>query len=442
MGPCLRLVFRAMSRLTSCPDVVHLRLLFEKPAAAPDAESLRAHLGQCADCRAIVAGFRVVSVNAGTLADEPEVPAVREPSSLHTLQVFRKNNIAAGQAGGPMPADSVADVVTMDDSFALGARGHLAASSTAGNSAMAISTSDATMFVPVGKAAHDSLQVSDSAYLENSPPVSASSETCYAPLGQGPSTASGSDTAFPVTKYDFGDAALPRDPARGRDGSGLRHPRRAWPGGHGRGLQGPSSAAPATGRAQNGIGGGTRRAGWSGTVSCRSRSRRQTASSQYRADFRDRRIRRAARSFRSSMSKEAVSTSRSTRTRPVRGEPPSSWRRWRAPWRSLTSAGLSIATSNRRISSWPRSTVSRRCNGRGISIRRPCPMITGQEPLSPKSPILVWPNAPTTIPAKPKAAPSSAPPAIWRRNRRGERPGKLARPSTSMPSARSSTSFW
>ena len=66
------------------------------------------------------------------------------------------------------------------------------------------------MFVPVGKAARDSLQVSDSAYSENSPPVSASSETCYAPIGQDSGVASGSDSAFPPTKYDIPEAALPR----------------------------------------------------------------------------------------------------------------------------------------------------------------------------------------------------------------------------------------
>ena len=55
------------------------------------------------------------------------------------------------------------------------------------------------------------------------------------------------------------------------------------------------------------------------------------------------------------------------------GRPPSSWRRWRAPWMWPTSAASSIATSSRRIFSWPSSTASRPWSGTGNSIRLRCP---------------------------------------------------------------------
>jgi eukaryotic-like serine/threonine-protein kinase len=199
-----------MSRIIACPDVVHLRLFFEKPAAAPDADGLRAHLGQCANCRAIVAGFRAVDVNASTLADEAGVPAGRAPSPVDASQLFRKSNIGTGQGGGQTPTHTVADVVTMDDSFALGVRQRSVAGSLAGNSVAAISASDATLFEPVGKDARDSFQVADSAYSASDSPIDASSQTYYVPKEQGPSLASESDSAFPPTKCDIPDGPLPR----------------------------------------------------------------------------------------------------------------------------------------------------------------------------------------------------------------------------------------
>ncbi len=136
----------------------------------------------------------------------------------------------------------------------------------------------------------------------------------------------------------------------------------------------------------------------------------------------------------------AASISGLPRVRRALGRPPSSWKRWRAPWRWPTSAASSIATLNRPIFSWPSWAASRPWSGTGKSIRLLCPQIIGPGPPCPRLPISAWPSGSTTIPAIPRPARSSAPPVTCRPNRREGKTERSARPPTSIPSVRSSTS--
>ena len=121
-----------MSRRTPCPDLVHLRLFFHKPASAPEADSVRAHLAQCEVCRAILAGFEAGDGNKNTLADESVSASRRGMSSAETMQAFRQSEIAAGHAGGDTTPHTLADGATTDGTRAVTARGRESSSDLAG----------------------------------------------------------------------------------------------------------------------------------------------------------------------------------------------------------------------------------------------------------------------------------------------------------------------
>ncbi len=112
-----------MSRRTPCPDLVHLRLFFHKPASAPDADTVRAHLAQCEICRAIMAGFEAGDGIMNTLADEPVFLTQRVASPAETVQLFGTSAIAAVSAGGDSTPQTLADAATMADARSLAPRG-------------------------------------------------------------------------------------------------------------------------------------------------------------------------------------------------------------------------------------------------------------------------------------------------------------------------------
>ena len=196
-----------MSLTTPCPDLVHLRLFFHKPASAPKADFVRTHLEQCEVCRAVVAGFGAGDGNTNTLADAPVFPASQGTESADTVQVFRKCEIAAGPGGGmpaPTPADiatmsdarpagspavprahrEVADQITMDDTRAVTSRTIARAGSLVSSGAKATSTSDATVFTSPGVSANDHFQLSGSAQAESIAASRESNETCYVPISE------------------------------------------------------------------------------------------------------------------------------------------------------------------------------------------------------------------------------------------------------------------
>ena len=74
---------------------MHLRLFFNKPASAPDAESVRTHVEQCNDCQTILAGFEIGDGTKNTLADEPMILTQRVTSAADTIPFMPKSEIAA-----------------------------------------------------------------------------------------------------------------------------------------------------------------------------------------------------------------------------------------------------------------------------------------------------------------------------------------------------------
>jgi eukaryotic-like serine/threonine-protein kinase len=224
--------FSTMSLTTSCPDLVHLRLFFHKPAFAPEADSVRAHLEQCEVCRAVVAGFVAGDGNTNTLADAPVFPASRETASADTVQVFRKSEIAAGPGVGmsaPAPADmatmsdarpagspavprahrEVADQATMDDTRAVTSRTIARAVSLLSSGATSTSTSDATVFTSPGVSANDHFQLAGSVQAESIAASRESNETCYVPIAEKGGRAAASHLTFTPTRVDIPDDSLP-----------------------------------------------------------------------------------------------------------------------------------------------------------------------------------------------------------------------------------------
>ena len=207
-----------MSRTTSCPDLVHLRVFYHKPGSAPDAEWVRAHLAQCEDCRAIVAGFQGGDGNVHTLADEPAPPARWVTSSTDTMQVFRKTDVAVGQESGHTPASSLADVATMNDARSPLARADASALGFAENGGMGAQTNASTLCISADTSVDDSFQVAESVLEQESSLAGNSYETCYLPPDQLPAGASrqdsyrsvSSDSYFTPTKCDIPDGPLPK----------------------------------------------------------------------------------------------------------------------------------------------------------------------------------------------------------------------------------------
>jgi eukaryotic-like serine/threonine-protein kinase len=202
--------FSTMSRITACPDLVHLRLFFYMPASAPCADSVRAHLEQCESCRAIVARFGAEDGNKNTLADEPGLPGQRVTSPAETMQFFRRSETAVGHDGARASTHPLADIATMNDARPVLAPADTSAVSLAGNGVTVSSASDATMYVPGGHSTSDGFQLSGSVQESIGTENSDSSETCYIPAGQEPPQTNAPDSEFTPTKWDHPVESLPR----------------------------------------------------------------------------------------------------------------------------------------------------------------------------------------------------------------------------------------
>ncbi len=199
-----------MSRRTPCPDLVHLRMFFYKPASAPEADSVRAHLAQCEACRTIVAGFEAGDGIKKTLADEPAFLTPRVTSHAETVQILRKNEIAAVPAGGGTTSHTLADSATMGDARPLTPRAGVSPAPLVGNGVTAMSTTDATVFLPAGFSENDGFQLSPSVQPGNGTESSDSSATCYILAGQDSGQKGARDSALASTRAGISDGSLPK----------------------------------------------------------------------------------------------------------------------------------------------------------------------------------------------------------------------------------------
>jgi eukaryotic-like serine/threonine-protein kinase len=149
-----------MGPRTRCPDQMHLRLFFQKPARTLEADSVRTHLEQCEACRAIVAELEAGVKNQTTLAYEAVVPARR------VLEAEDKNQTTLAYEA-VVPARRVMPSADTMEVFRV----------STGDTAK--SARDATMRLPVGAAENgETLQLSDSLPVANSKGKHDPTETC------------------------------------------------------------------------------------------------------------------------------------------------------------------------------------------------------------------------------------------------------------------------
>jgi eukaryotic-like serine/threonine-protein kinase len=183
-----------MSRITPCPDLIHLRLFFYKPSSAPDAESVRAHVERCKTCRTILDGFEVGDGIRNTMADEPVSLTHLVASPADTIQSIPKSEFAAAPVGEHNSPHTLADGATMDDGRSVGPRADVSPISLVGNGVTATSSTDATVFLSAGLSESDGFQFSPSARVGNGEANSDFKETCFLLPGQDPGQQAASDS--------------------------------------------------------------------------------------------------------------------------------------------------------------------------------------------------------------------------------------------------------
>jgi serine/threonine protein kinase/tetratricopeptide (TPR) repeat protein len=103
-----------MDPRTPCPHPAHLRLFLRADADTRGANLVRAHLEQCADCRAIAARLEAEAPIQSTLADESMGPARQMGSSLVTCELVRKRTDGAAEPTLSAKAQSLVDAAESD----------------------------------------------------------------------------------------------------------------------------------------------------------------------------------------------------------------------------------------------------------------------------------------------------------------------------------------
>ena len=97
-----------MRTTTPCPDPIHLRLFFYAPAHAIESKSLRAHVEQCENCRAIV-GELEGDYEPPRAQTERFVVRGREPSSAESTVILPPPNGAAQVEAGDQAEHTLSD---------------------------------------------------------------------------------------------------------------------------------------------------------------------------------------------------------------------------------------------------------------------------------------------------------------------------------------------
>ena len=215
-----------MSRMTSCPDVVQLCLFHFKPSAAPEAALIRSHLNQCERCRTILAGFGRAGGNRGMLATDV-LPSPRpEMSPAHAAPIGSDSATDIGSdSATDIGSDSATDIgkgerqspdyaldslPTISDVRAKFSSGGTRPGTLPGNSDAPPRPEDATMYMPAGISAQETMQLSGPVQPVNGPGVSDTGETLFVPVVQASGQAVAFDSNFPATKLDFPDGPVPK----------------------------------------------------------------------------------------------------------------------------------------------------------------------------------------------------------------------------------------
>ena len=189
-----------MTRRTPCPDLVHLRLFFNKPASVPNADLVREHVEQCNDCRTILAEFEGGDGIKNTLADEPEFLTHRAASPTDTIQLIPKSDITAKPGSGDTTPHTLTDAATMDD---------IRPVTLVKSGVTAMSATDATVFFSAGLSENDGFELSPAVQVGNGTANRDSSETCFLLAGQYSGSDGASDSAFMATGGDIPNALPP-----------------------------------------------------------------------------------------------------------------------------------------------------------------------------------------------------------------------------------------
>ena len=152
-----------MSRTTPCPDLMHLRLFFHKPASAPDAESVRAHVEQCKIAERFWPDSRSVT---GSRIHWPmsrcfsHIGWRRRQTPCNSIP---KSEIAAAPAGGTRLPHTLADARYHGRRRSFAPCADASPVSLVGNGVTAMSTTDATVFFSAGLSENDGFELSPAA---------------------------------------------------------------------------------------------------------------------------------------------------------------------------------------------------------------------------------------------------------------------------------------
>src|SRR5271166_2075279 len=101
-----------MRPTTPCPDPIHLQLFVREPACTLGADSLRAHLEHCDDCRKIVAAFEAAYSSPTAMDDGAMGPARWLMPSADATVFFRSSDVLACARAVGSNQNTAADEIT------------------------------------------------------------------------------------------------------------------------------------------------------------------------------------------------------------------------------------------------------------------------------------------------------------------------------------------
>ena len=202
-----------MSSRTPCPDLARLQRVFHELVSTPESDSVRRHLAQCEDCRGLVARFEAGDRSKNTLADHSASPIRPVLSSAETMQLFRKSEVGSRLEHDDNPPHTLADVAVGPSRRArLSIDATDAFQGKSGDARAPQGNADPTVCLAAGAVDDNrSFQLADPMVVADGKETNDSSETGQFFLpGAVPIPVDASDSSFSATRADAPAGLFPR----------------------------------------------------------------------------------------------------------------------------------------------------------------------------------------------------------------------------------------